>query len=965
LIDGYVIGRSFNGGTDMFIRLYMDDDNDRGYFYIYDDGASASCSASSPTNSWLKETWVHVVGVYNNVTNQTLIYLNGTLMDTTDCTFTGINQTAWEDDEDTYIGSWWGGDTSQDWNGSIDEVMIWNRSLNASEISQLYWAGIAGGHTLNSSHTTVGDNWTLGVKPGDYEKWGTEVNSSQLLVLETPDTTAPLLSITYPTATNYTINVSQLNFTVSDETGMDKCWHNASTTNSTPVAVANFTGLTGINGSNTWTVWCNDTSNNVNSSTVTFYSTYLTGCMELDQVGLSYTLNTNALSTTTCYTISANDITLDCNGKEINYSSDGTLGYGIDNTGGYDNITIKNCVIKEGVSTTNSKIGMYFNGGADGTIENNTIITSGWASYGIYLSGDSNSNIIRNNTIATTGGDGRGISITQSPYNEFYNNSLTTTQGKSYYIYGTTKAHYNHTLGGDNLADDKPLNYSFNLEDAVYDSVNFSQYGQMILAACNNITVSNSNITQNGLNVWFTTNSTFENNNIDTTKTVDYGIFLYSSSNYNVIKGNTITTSDGNAYGIYLVTTCNNNNISDNIVSTTDSGAVTIRIVSSNNNDIDNNTVTASGYSAEGIALYRSSNNSINRLTVTTSHSHTSYGIYLYDDSLNNTISNSTFTTTGGGTSYALYANTDVLTATFIDTIFNASGSTDVYADTDTDLGSWISFINVTFNSSNVSINDVLDLNVSWYLDVYVNDSDGNNLSDVNVSAYDINSALEFSVLTASNGQITTQTVLEYVQNSTATLYYTNYTVNATKSGFADASSSANITTNIQLYLSLTDSAGPTITVMSPLNNSNYNVSSVDFNISLNEEGDWCGMSLDGAVNVSMTEFNVTYFNYTNSSMTDGVHTVVFSCNDTEGNMASNGTFSLLIDTIVPNINFTSPTPYNTSTESNNYIYINTTLVILNSSSLTNLTNESLTCYANISDSSGGTVSVNYTWYNN
>ena len=43
----------------------------------------------------------------------------------------------------------------------------------------------------------------------------------------------------------------------------------------------------------------------------------------------------------------------------------------------------------------------------------------------------------------------------------------------------------------------------------------------------------------------------------------------------------------------------------------------------------------------------------------------------------------------------------------------------------------------------------------------------------------------------------------------------------------------------------------------------------------------------------------------------------------------------------------------------------NTTQVIINSSALTNYTNESLSCYANITDADGGNVYANFTWYNN
>jgi len=67
--------------------------------------------------------------------------------------------------------------------GSIDEPMIYSTILTPSEIKQLYWAGVAGGHTMNSSQTTVGDSWKLGVKAADLTGWGNERNSTALTIL--------------------------------------------------------------------------------------------------------------------------------------------------------------------------------------------------------------------------------------------------------------------------------------------------------------------------------------------------------------------------------------------------------------------------------------------------------------------------------------------------------------------------------------------------------------------------------------------------------------------------------------------------------------------------------------------------------------------------------------------------------------------------------------------------------------
>jgi len=69
------------------------------------------------------------------------------------------------------------------------------------------------------------------------------------------------------------LNVSQFNFTVTDNNPIDKCWYNLGSGNSTPVNPVNFTLLSGTDGSNTWTVYCNDTLNAIGSGNVTFTTT--------------------------------------------------------------------------------------------------------------------------------------------------------------------------------------------------------------------------------------------------------------------------------------------------------------------------------------------------------------------------------------------------------------------------------------------------------------------------------------------------------------------------------------------------------------------------------------------------------------------------------------------------------------------------------------------------------------------
>jgi parallel beta-helix repeat protein len=126
----------------------------------------------------------------------------------------------------------------------------------------------------------------------------------------------------------------------------------------------------------------------------------------------TYELNQNISSTGTCITINTDNVELDCKGYTID-GTDALYSYGvIDN--GFDNITIKNCII------TNFYWGIFFFNGANfGTLTNNTIISN--IDNGIYLE-NSVYNILTNNTISSNSGWG-GIRIWSGSNNNILTNN--------------------------------------------------------------------------------------------------------------------------------------------------------------------------------------------------------------------------------------------------------------------------------------------------------------------------------------------------------------------------------------------------------------------------------------------------------------------------------------------------------------------------------------------------------------
>ncbi|MDP1729116.1 MAG: hypothetical protein Q8L27_02855, partial [archaeon] len=88
----------------------------------------------------------------------------------------------------------------------------------------------------------------------------------------TIDTNSPALNIIYPqNLMNYSYNVSELNYTISGNS--QACWYSVDggITNVSLTCGDNVTGLTSIEGSNSWTVYANDSAGNINLSSVTFF----------------------------------------------------------------------------------------------------------------------------------------------------------------------------------------------------------------------------------------------------------------------------------------------------------------------------------------------------------------------------------------------------------------------------------------------------------------------------------------------------------------------------------------------------------------------------------------------------------------------------------------------------------------------------------------------------------------------
>jgi len=153
----------------------------------------------------------------------------------------------------------------------------------------------------------------------------------------------------------------------------------------------------------------------------------------------------------------------------------------------------------------------------------------------------------------------------------------------------------------------------------------------------------------------------------------------------------------------------------------------------------------------------------------------------------------------------------------------------------------------------------------------------GNNYAYVNSSAFNLSANVTFYNMP---GTFTIPAILRdgVVCNSGTSPSCRNFTsLNDATVKFSVSSWS-----NYTIGETPPDTTGPNLTIISPLNWTNYSTTTISFNVSLSEVGSWCGLSLDNAANITVgLNSSLTGANFTNSTMSQGLHNATFSCNDT------------------------------------------------------------------------------------
>jgi len=577
---------------------------------------------------------------------------------------------------------------SSTFNGAMDDVRIFNRTLSSQEIAAIY---ANRSDVIVSQELSVGQNWTDCVTPNDGETDGTTVCSDGVLILEgsivisNVTATASLTSADITWDTNLESN-SSVAYGTTTSLG--------STSEVNDAVTSHNRSITGLNPSTIYYYNITSCAQECTTSGPHNFTTLSPSCVGAtanftcgQTVTQSCTLNGNLSCNGTAFAIGAPSIVVDGDGFTIAGNGSGA---GINNSGGHDAVTIQEFIIanftngvllvnadndvvnnntfntsdtavtittSNNVNVTANNItvrtgitnsyGVYVVSGDDAFIGRNTINTSDLTGYGIYLDG---ADVIRanvtSNTIMTAGASAYGISFSITVNATIQNNTVTSSAGgiqnANSFAATNTNILDNHITGGmgigiayanDTRIEGNTINTTTGGNAAIYLLASTA-----IRTTIRSNTIASSQ--QIGVHVAGAPNTTIYNNTISSG---DDGIYIQSSpTNLNITSNSIRTHTNTNAPGIYGVSG-DDIIIDQNVINTTTgsspgiflNGAIVSRTI------MTSNTIVTT--SSEGIFLTSSPNATVWNNTILSG----SFGVFVNANRAN--ITGNDVTATGGG----------------------------------------------------------------------------------------------------------------------------------------------------------------------------------------------------------------------------------------------------------------------------------------------------------------------------
>lgn len=369
----------------------------------------------------------------------------------------------------------------------------------------------------------------------------------------------------------------------------------------------------------------------------------VSACGMLDTEDSIYYLDQDIDSSGSCFYIVVNNVTLDCQGHSIIFTSTtpGEPSYGIHNDA--SNTIIKNCVLVENISSTGSSFGIYSLNSDGILLENNILNISGDSSTGIYLGTLTNVHL-SDNDISINNQNSFGIYSDSSSNIDITRNNISILSGSSYGIYLTTNSNFvdinnNIITGiGDNIQEIYSINL-FNLNISyntfiMQDSVAYS--AAIVSRSINDSLISRNNITLFGYEAFsmILSNSShflIEDNKIALSHSYCTGLYLLNNSRDNIITRNSIvSTGIESDNAILLYDNSNYNQFIDNTLEDYSSSGINIFNMYSDDNQFINNSLQNYGTYGYGFYIYYSDYNNISSNEI---HSNSDYNSNIYLES--------------------------------------------------------------------------------------------------------------------------------------------------------------------------------------------------------------------------------------------------------------------------------------------------------------------------------------------
>jgi hypothetical protein len=157
--------------------------------------------------------WVHVVSVFDAISQKIKLYINGALFYTQNVSFSSIGIS----NDNLYLGTHRPTFTPNwSWYGKLDDIGIWSRALTECEIKKLYYSP-AFTVSASTSSICVGQSLTLNAGGVPNYSWSNGANTSSTVV-------SPTVSTIYTVTSTYTTGCSDtktISVTVNACTGIN------------------------------------------------------------------------------------------------------------------------------------------------------------------------------------------------------------------------------------------------------------------------------------------------------------------------------------------------------------------------------------------------------------------------------------------------------------------------------------------------------------------------------------------------------------------------------------------------------------------------------------------------------------------------------------------------------------------------------------------------------------------------